>query len=52
MKKFQHPNLIKIYDYMLNEETSELEIVMEYCPKGDLAKYLKSHKRLSGEEVI
>lgn len=22
MKKFQHPNLLKIHDYILNEETS------------------------------
>ena len=31
MKKFVHPNLIKIYDSYFDEESEQLEIIMEYC---------------------
>ena len=31
MKKFVHPNLIKIYDSHFDEESEQLEIIMEYC---------------------
>lgn len=39
MKKFSHPNLVKIYDYYLDEQEEEMQIIMEYCEEGDLKHY-------------
>jgi len=40
MKKLNHPNIINMIEYI--ETPSQLCIVMEYCPDGDLETYLKS----------
>ena len=53
MKKFIHPNLVKIYDSYFDEGNELLEIVMEYCEEGDLFNYYKSkNKELSVDEII
>lgn len=39
MKICQHPNIIRLYN--IYEDTSTINIVMEYCPGGDLYSYLE-----------
>ena len=53
MKKFVHPNLIKIYDSHFDEESEQLEIIMEYCEEGDLLHYYKKkNKQLSVQQIL
>lgn len=53
MKKFVHPNLIKIYDSNFDEEKEQLDIVMEYCGDGDLLNYYKKkNKQLTVQEIL
>ena len=53
MKKFVHPNLIKVYDSHFDEESEQLEIIMEYCEEGDLLNYYKKkNKQLSDQEIL
>lgn len=40
MKEMDSPFIVKHLNTFLNK--SSLNIVMEYCPKGDLAAYMKS----------
>jgi serine/threonine protein kinase len=49
MKKFTHPNLVKVYNYQLDEDKDELQIIMEYCEEGDLMGYFHKHKNPSPE---
>ena len=50
MKKFVHPNLVRIHRSHFDETSNLLEIVMEYCEEGDLFKFYKSkNKRFSVE---
>lgn len=44
MKKFLHPNLIRIYESEFNESDESLKISMEYCSEGDLFNYYKMKK--------
>ena len=39
LKKCQHPNIVQYIDHFLDSEYSN--IVMEYCPGGDLAAFMK-----------
>ncbi len=39
---FDHPNLVRVYDFERDAET--LILVMEYCPGGSLADRLREHK--------
>ena len=39
LKKCQHPNIVQYIDHFLDFENSN--IVMEYCPGGDLAAFMK-----------
>ena len=53
MKKFVHPNLVKIYDSHFEEGSELLEIVMEYCEEGDLLNYFKKkNKQLMVGEIL
>lgn len=40
-KMLEHPNLVKVYDFKSSEES--IEILMEYCEKGNLHSCLKSN---------
>ena len=40
MKKLNHPYIIKLYDTIIDNNTENVYLVMQYCEKGDLAKYL------------
>jgi serine/threonine protein kinase len=53
MKKFEHPNLVKIYNDHFDEGSEELQIIMEYCSDGDLLQYFKKkNKSLTREEIL
>ncbi len=40
MKNLNSPYIVKYYNSFT--EKNKLFIVMEYCPRGDLAKFIKS----------
>ena len=40
MRQLNHPYIIKLYDTIIDENTENVYLVMEYFEKGDLAKYL------------
>jgi serine/threonine protein kinase len=52
MKQFAHPNLLRVYDYHLDEEEEEMQIIMEYCPLGDLSHLQEQKKTLPPGEVL
>lgn len=49
MKKFEHPNLVKVYDSIYNPELQVMYIVMEYCETDLLQYYKKRQMELSCE---
>jgi eukaryotic-like serine/threonine-protein kinase len=52
MKKFVHPNLVRVLEYHFEGEKEELHIIMEYCEGSDLSHYLKKNKSLSSESIL
>ena len=40
MKKLNHPYVIKLYDTVIDEETENVYLIMQYYERGDLGKYL------------
>ena len=42
---FDHPNIIKIYDYYV--DTDEINILLEYAPYGTLEQFLNKKKRVN-----
>jgi serine/threonine protein kinase len=52
MKKFLHPNLIRIYESEFDESNEMLQISMEYCSEGDLFQYYKKKKGFSVTEIL
>lgn len=40
-KKTDHPNLLCIYDYILNEETKIMYLVCEFCANGNLSSIIQ-----------
>lgn len=40
ISRFDHPNIIKVYDMIYTQEN--INIIMEYCPNGDLQGMLNS----------
>mmetsp|Transcript_10785 Transcript_10785/g.10685 ORF Transcript_10785/g.10685 Transcript_10785/m.10685 type:complete len:144 (-) Transcript_10785:264-695(-) len=51
MKKLDHPNIIKLYDVI--EDDEKIMLAMEYLSGGCLRNYLKkrAHKKVSEEET-
>ena len=49
LKKFNHPNIIKIYNII--EDESNYYIIMEYASKGELFNYIVSKKKLDEKEA-
>ena len=41
IKKLDHPNIIKLIDYIEDEEKNIAYLILEHCPKGDLGSFLK-----------
>ncbi len=46
MRSVIHQNLIRVYDSTYNEDTEQLEIIMEYCEGGDLLHYFADNKKV------
>jgi serine/threonine protein kinase len=42
MKKIKHPNIVSFYDSF--EDSNQLNIIIEYCEKGDLQEFLNGRK--------
>lgn len=40
MKNLNHPYIVKLYDTIIDEDTENVYLVMEYMGKGDFSKYL------------
>jgi serine/threonine protein kinase len=49
MSVMRHRNVIRLYDVM--ETKSDIYMVMEYAPGGDLLTYMKEHRSLSEAEA-
>lgn len=45
LKKLRHKNLIQLYEIL--ESKTNLFLIMEYCPKGELFDYIVKRKKLS-----
>lgn len=41
MKKLNHPNIVKLYDTIIDSNTENVYLVMEYFSRGDFSKFLK-----------
>lgn len=58
MQRLDHPNIVSVYEYFMNEEKGTLSIIMEYVDGGDLHDLIEDHKSmdpimyLSEETVI
>ena len=42
MKSLTHPNIVRLYDYYIVDDT-DFYMVMEYCPGGTLNHYLSNN---------
>ena len=55
LKELHHPNIVKYYDNIIDKETTKINIVMEYCPGGDLSQLIKrcrQSKQYIKEDII
>ena len=43
MKKLDHPNIIKLYDVIIDTNLDNIYFIMDYFPKGDLSKFLNGN---------
>ena len=41
MKKLNHENIIKLYDTILDDDSNNIYLVLEYIGRGDFSKFLK-----------
>ena len=48
IKSFDHLNVIKIFD--IDEDPKKIYIIMEYCDKGEIRKYIEKKKKLDENE--
>jgi serine/threonine protein kinase len=39
MKRLRHPNIVELYDVVLDYKKSAIYLVIEYCPQGDFSKF-------------
>jgi len=50
LKKVRHPNVIQLYEII--ETNSELYLIMEFCPNGELFDYIVQHQRLHEKAAV
>lgn len=50
MKRLDHPNLLRLVDFL--ETASNLYVVVQYCPDGDLEKWIQRFGRLQENEAV
>ena len=43
--QMEHPNILQLHDVF--EDESFVYLVLDYCPNGDLSKYMKNNGKLS-----
>lgn len=43
LNDLSHTNIVEFYDYNFHDEEKVLYIYMEYCPNGDLLKYIEAN---------
>ena len=48
LNSLNHPNIIKIYE--IKEDNNNFYLIMEFCSKGDLFKYISKKNKLNEEE--
>ena len=41
MKNLNHPNIVKLYDTIIDDTTDNIYLVLEYFGRGDFSKFLK-----------
>jgi serine/threonine protein kinase len=41
MKNLNHPNIVKLYDTIIDDTTDNIYLVLEYLGRGDFSKFLK-----------
>jgi serine/threonine protein kinase len=44
LQLLQHPNIVRYYEHFTDDE-DYINIVMEYCPLGDLDKYIEARRK-------
>eukprot|EP01118_Nematostelium_gracile_P012252 TRINITY_DN4444_c0_g1_i3.p1 TRINITY_DN4444_c0_g1~~TRINITY_DN4444_c0_g1_i3.p1 ORF type:complete len:170 (+),score=26.28 TRINITY_DN4444_c0_g1_i3:51-512(+) len=49
MKLFRHPHIIRLYDVI--ETPTDIFMIMEYVPGGELFDYIVSHGKLSEDDA-
>ncbi|KAL0222739.1 hypothetical protein P9112_002129 [Eukaryota sp. TZLM1-RC] len=54
LRALEHPYIVRFIDSFVHEETNSLCIVMAYCQKGDLYKFLKARKgkHLAEDQIL
>jgi serine/threonine protein kinase len=50
MKRLDHPNLLRLVDFL--ETASNLYVVVQYCPDGDLEKWIQRNGRLDEIDAV
>jgi len=50
MKSFCHPHIIKLFD--IEDSKNEIQVIMEYAPKGDLFNLIKEKRRFCESEAL
>jgi serine/threonine protein kinase len=49
-KKIMHPNIVKLYDIIINHDENKIYMIMEFCYLGDLHKF--QNKKILNENYI
>ena len=52
LKKVNHPNLIKLYEIMNNQDKSKLYLILEYCEHSDLMSYDEKKNQFTVNKYI
>ena len=50
LKLLNHPNIVQIFGYIINEKNYRM--VLEYCPQGDLRKFLQTEEQKGTESDV
>ena len=55
LRSLDHPNVVCYEDRIIDQPSSKLHIIMEYCARGDLGTWLREEKKkmeFVGEDII
>jgi serine/threonine protein kinase len=45
LREVRHPNIVRYYDRIIDKQSQNIYIIMEYCEGGDLSAFLKRIKK-------